>query len=271
MNIENGVLRLKIPEPETISCTVPPMPTLTITGTPPFTFGSSGGNLIDYIIYGAEGGVGDYDSETQKYVIPIRVKGKNLFDKSNYDLQALVPIAQSMTIKASADAGSANARSLIVAVSPNTTYTFSMFHLASQLGRDRMRIGGCESYPEAGATLTSIDDTMTRKGNFVYNTFTTGENTNYALIFLWAGSAYTEAVIQGIIENNKLQLETGDIMSVYVPYFDETIIISTNVPIQPDDSLSMSQTGINIPTNVGRNKLTVGTTVQPSSMTIKYK
>ena len=47
----------------------------TITGTSPMQFKSSGRDLENYIIYGASGGVGDYDSSIDAYIIPISING----------------------------------------------------------------------------------------------------------------------------------------------------------------------------------------------------
>lgn len=44
----------------------------------PFEFDTTGSYLLDYEIYGAKGGVGDYDSETNRYKITIRAEGKNI-------------------------------------------------------------------------------------------------------------------------------------------------------------------------------------------------
>lgn len=47
----------------------------TETQTLPFTFKSNGRRLKNYRIYGNTGGVGDLDSNTNKYVIPVTING----------------------------------------------------------------------------------------------------------------------------------------------------------------------------------------------------
>ena len=44
----------------------------------PFIFKADGKRLKNYRIYGAEGGVGDLDSKSEKYVIPVKIEGKNI-------------------------------------------------------------------------------------------------------------------------------------------------------------------------------------------------
>lgn len=45
------------------------------TQTLPFTFKSNGRRLKNYRIYGNTGGVGDLDSDTGKYIIPVTING----------------------------------------------------------------------------------------------------------------------------------------------------------------------------------------------------
>lgn len=47
----------------------------TETQTLPFTFKSNGRRLKNYRIYGNTGGVGDLDSDTGKYIIPVTING----------------------------------------------------------------------------------------------------------------------------------------------------------------------------------------------------
>ena len=44
--------------------------------TLPYAFKSNGGRLRNYRIYGAEGGVGDLDNETGKYIVPLTMYGQ---------------------------------------------------------------------------------------------------------------------------------------------------------------------------------------------------
>ena len=51
-----------------------------VEGVPPLTFTADGSALKNYRFYGAAGGVGDYDENSGKYVIPVTIAGKNKFD-----------------------------------------------------------------------------------------------------------------------------------------------------------------------------------------------
>ena len=52
----------------------------------PFVFKADGKRLRNYRIYGAEGGVGDLDSNTNKYIIPVTNRGINFFDEKYTDI-----------------------------------------------------------------------------------------------------------------------------------------------------------------------------------------
>lgn len=49
-----------------------------------------------------------------------------------------------------------------------------------------------------------------------------------------------------------------------------TTNIYLDEPLEESESISMSDTGVSIPTINGSNTLSIGTTVQPSNMYIKY-
>lgn len=51
--------------------------------TLPYLFKSNGHRLRNYRIYGAEGGVGDYDSESDKYIIPVVMQNKNVLQNTS--------------------------------------------------------------------------------------------------------------------------------------------------------------------------------------------
>ena len=51
--------------------------------TLPFTFKSNGRRLKNYQIYGNTGGVGDLDTETEKYIIPVVLQNKNILKNTS--------------------------------------------------------------------------------------------------------------------------------------------------------------------------------------------
>ena len=154
---------------------------------------------------------------------------------------------------------------------PSTDYVFSMYSPTSETYRNRMNIGGYEVYPVNGTDATIFDNTNTRDGDYLYNTFTTDSNTNYLLIFLWSDSSYTEQVVQNIIDIAELQLEEGTERTAYEGYYNSDVTITLNHPLGSSDSISFAETEVSIPTSsTVLNILSVGTDNQPDEMYIKY-
>lgn len=142
--------------------------------------------------------------------------GRNLFDKNDFDLVALYPKTDN---NAGGQATSGNiSHSLILAVEPETEYTFSMYDIPSQSKRNRMNIGFYGQYPYAGLGALGVDTSYTREGDYVYNTFTTPTACHYILLFLWSDSSFTEQVIESIIDTCQLQLEFGATRTPYEEY-----------------------------------------------------
>lgn len=70
----------------------------------------------------------------------------------------------------------------------------------------------------------------------------------------------------------EIQIELGENSSSYEPYHEPTITnIYLDEPIGANESISLSDTNVNIPTIRGTNILTVDTTVQPSNVYVKAR
>lgn len=69
-----------------------------ISGSLPIVFTSNGSNLINYEIYGNTNGVGDYDSTTQKYLIPITITGPTTSQTVTLSLDAALTASQKITL-----------------------------------------------------------------------------------------------------------------------------------------------------------------------------
>ena len=211
----------------------------------------------------------DVPTITDGYRIPVTVRGKNLFDKNNYEIVRLYPKGD----------GGANGRATSASVSwsivmpcrPNTDYVFSMYSPTGTSYRNRMNIGGYAVYPVNGTAATIFDNTNTRDGDYMYNAFTTDADTHYLLIFLWSDSSYTEQVVAEIIQNEQLQLEEGTERTAYEAYHHNTVSLLVNHPLDAGDSISRTSTGVNIPvSNTLTNVLSVDTAVQPDEVYLNF-
>lgn len=211
----------------------------------------------------------DVPTITDGYSIPVTVRGKNLFDKSNYQIVRLYPKGD----------GGANGRATSASVSwsivmpcrPNTDYVFSMYSPTGTSYRNRMNIGGYAVYPVNGTAATIFDNTNARDGDYMYNSFATDADTRYLLIFLWSDSSYTEQVVAEIIQNEQLQLEEGTERTAYEAYHHNTVSLLVNHPLDAGDSISRTSTGVNIPvSNTLTNVLSVDTAVQPDEVYLNF-
>lgn len=235
--------------------------------TLPMTFTTTADALEDYCIYGNDGGVGDLVDS--RYLIPVKIIGKNLFDKDNAEVVAAYPNNSSGQVT---DGSSNYSHSLVIPLTQGD-YTFSMFSPKTQNVRNRFRVACYSTYPAVGTiAISSIYESgATRDGDYTYLSFTAPAETAYALVFLWSWSVYTSDVINQVIANNELQLEYGNVRTEYQSYSGNTVNINVDHPLYFDDVLTMADTGVIIPTVVGSNYLTVGTTVQPAAVQIKYQ
>lgn len=238
-----------------------------ITHQSPIVFNADGTNLSDYTIYGNTGGVGDFNSTTNKYDIPITIHGKNLFDKANVNLVHLYPKTED-NANGTATADSV-AYSLIVPVEANTTYCFSVLNPSANQVINKITIAGYATLPQDGTTATFVDEYFNRSGNYEYNNFYTPNNTSYLLIFLWNDASYTQSVVNDIIDTANLQLEKGAEMTSYSAYAATNTTLSLNAPIQGGQKVSKSDTNINITTVNGLNEIVVNTNVQPKQVRVK--
>ncbi len=202
---------------------------------PPLTFVSNGENLVDYRIDGASGGVGDrtenlFDYTTATNGYHLGVSGQMV----NVDLWCV---------------------SDFIKIDTNSEYTIYNAGIGSSPTYHCI-------YDENRQFLRSIQSGT----NVILNT---GDNGEYVRLSVRKvqNEYLSTMLIKGTIVPDQ-----------YIPYGYEIPIIcggtTTNIYLNEslgeNESISMSNTGIAIPTINGSNILSIGTTVQPSNMYIKY-
>lgn len=203
----------------------------TKTGIPPLTFVSNGENLAVYRIYGASGGVGD--------------RTKNLFNVNTATPNTALINDGSVTYDYSL------CTSEFIPVTAGKTYFIPS--------------GGSvrgKAYNEQKQVISSSSLSDFTKGTGV--TIPTG---------VW----YVRVSVAMALTTS-YQVELGSVATDYEPYGYKipivcggtTTTIYTEEPILQNESISMQDTGVSIPTIEGENTLSIGTTVQPSKVFIKY-
>ena len=226
----------------------------------PLEINTTGTKLSDYIIYGSTDGVGDYDSVSGKYKIPVTVTGYNLFNKDEPNLTNLYPYIGTGVAKYSSTRWS-----IILEVEPNTSYVMSKLH---QTTGSSVRIAGYPSTPVYNMEPDFLDETAeTSSGSEKdVQVFTTGANTHYILCFLRSDddqAKLSEAV-------NSLVIEKGTSPSGTSPYRRNTYTILVDAPLTRDESVSLSQSHVDVETGLGYNFITIDTENAPDKIMMQY-
>ena len=215
----------------------------TVSGVPPLTFKSDGAELKSYRIYGAAWGVGDYDENSGKYVIPVTIAGKNKFDGT---LFSGYYTDSTMT---SIGGATGNYKSFKLLLSAGT-YTFSC------------------SVPVLVIRYITSD---------IYRSNPIGSKYTQEYTFTLANDSYVSLAFRNESntawdDSTTIQVELSQSATEYEPFHEpSTINIFLDEPVYEGESVSMEDTGVHIGTIDGTNILTVGTEVQPSNVEVMGK
>lgn len=221
-----------------------------ITGVPPLTFVSNGENLVDYRIYGVSGGVGD--------------RTENLFDGEWFTCGGIAQMAP---------VGSKYKQ--VVQPTPTLQSRVATKNLIKTTGT--LRVACNKKYQ---IYLTYFDTRLKYTGNH-------SKDWQSSPVIAPFNGEYVSVAIKTENDRNlteeelpeiNLMVNIGKTSLPYEPYGYKIPIIcggtTTNIylnePLGENESISMSDTGLSIPTINGSNTLSIGTTVQPSNMYIKY-
>ena len=231
------------------------------SGIPPVEICPQGQYLEDCVIYGAVGGVGDYDSATGKYVIPVTVRGRNLFNSDGADILALYPDTNG-TVTASGTTAATKQRSFCMRVEPGTQYTVSVGYT----GRVTARVAGYSSFPQAGDTCEFVDRDLVTLSPMV-NSFVTTEDTHYILCYFSYGRDTSD--LGDVLAT--IQVEKGPQATGYVPYIISRTELCLDSPLYSGESVSSDTLSQDIGICEGFSSVSVSTQVQPERITVKYQ
>jgi hypothetical protein len=225
----------------------------TLTGIPPLTFVSDGSNLKNWAIFGNDPGVGE--------------RTENLINVTGF----VVSVSDSAP-------GPTSTKTIWQGTLETGTYTMAVYQKTVLTSDERNTL------------------VVSLRNGFVYE----NAKNNYHLSEGWHTLSFTVDAAQTVAlylwtqklsndcEYNKIMLIKGSTApSSYIPYGYKipvetrersgntwNVVHITNIYTQTQlgtgDTITKEQTGVDIPTVDGNNTLTVGTTVQPSSMTIVY-
>lgn len=225
-----------------------------ITGVPPLTFVSNGKNLVDYRIYGASGGVGD--------------RTANLYNES-----AVVDTNYYINKNGGSVIGGLGDRFLRVRldVTPSTYYVFSWLNVFLGSENNSVYIRIAEYTANNRFISRTLCDCSAQTDNAFL--FYTGNNTTYIDVYIDSETSSRGQHLSGIM------IVSGNTPLIhYEPYGYKIPVTcggtTTNIyldePLEENETISMSDTGVSIPTVEGENTLSIGATIQPSKVYIKY-
>ena len=236
-------------------------------GVPPISFQGIGEDLLDYRIDGASGGVGDLitdisDDNYGKYKVPVVVNGKNLFDEAN-----AVVTDYYITNVGQEEVGINGDQFLksYINVNPSTEYTFkwSQTIMGSSNNGPYIRIS---EYTSNNTFIQRVLCQCSEQSQNNY-TFTTSNNTVYIDIRI---DAETSTRGQHLTEIMLVKGATApDTYEEYTSPIIKTIYLDS--PIYENESISLSDTNVDIPTIEGTNVITIDTTVQPSNVYVQAR
>lgn len=265
-----------------------------------------GTNVRNYVIHGAESGVGDLNSGTGKYEIPVTVRGKNLMSMSRdvragFDSGAIVEkgvdyvVAQMSASAANTEPGSPNNSSGWIGINslqataeafnkcffkdikPSTTYTlsydFEYFYLPDGLTsvkhRGQISISGKSEYANAQVTEAG------KKYHYKL-TFTTPETITAIMFFFTLNSCK--------VKLSNIMLEEGGSETDYERYAEpQTAVIELSAPLGKNDHV-VNASGTTFKNSVlskastaeiplvasGTNIIEVGTATAPGKIEVEY-
>lgn len=223
-----------------------------LTSIPPLMFVSNGENLVDYRIDGASGGVGD--------------RTENLFNKNNVVKDILQDEGQYMS--------GVDCVMFVIDVRNVSVISFQ-----TTVGTERCRSTFSVEYPAIGVsyTISGQNTFLNRDGESGKITRSVPVGANYLGVQVFRNSSgYDESIIYSAI--NSFIACSGTDIGAYEPYGYKIPVTcggtTTNIyldePLEENESISMSDTGLLIPTINGSNTLSIDTTIQPSSVYVKY-
>ena len=235
---------------------------LSVREQTPLSFRTTGTDLLDYEIFGAKGGVGDFDSQTGKYKIRVVAEGVNVIQN---DLTSRTVNGITLTIS---DDGTLTLNGTATATTDfclvrGTTDSFT----ADDFQEIQNGVYVISGSPSDGAidkyilSYRYIDDISyfpQANTSRVYPGRITIDNTNGTHRYI---CPYI-SVWEGITLNNVM-------FAPYLAEKKETDILLDS-PIEDGDSVKLSETDASIGTVVGGNTLTFKTDVQPSEVYIRF-
>lgn len=231
-----------------------------LTSQSPLKFWADG-DMLDWRIEGASGGVGDWDEAAQKYKIPVNVKGGTLFDIS--DTYSAIPSKYNITndtifMVLTTDWG-ANF------IKFDKTYEAGTYTFRANITKDsNMTISLWSDKSFVGSSYNSYYKGYARAFNGSLQTYTFSED--FRIGFTGSGAIGLSGSI------SDFQILKGTYTSETMPPYESYITnLYTDHQLMDGDSIDFTTDQTTIPLAMGNNILTIDTAVQPKSVFVKFE
>lgn len=217
-----------------------------LEGVPPLAFTAQGQPLINWTIHGASGGVGDKTANLWNYSF---TSGYNLDTTTGipttYGNQSRMATLTPINISAY--------DSVVFNFTNTTTNTLYAMYSTIKNGTLVNRVANIQ--PPFIVDVSNADEIYF----CIYNVSSVDAISNDSITKAMLNSGSTALPYEP--HGYKIQISCGG----------ETNTIYLDTPLYDGNSISMADTGIEIPTTNGQNTLAVDTTVQPEKVYIEYK
>lgn len=241
-----------------------------IIGKQPIVFNSDGSNLSDYEIFGNTGGVGNLNTTTNKYDIPIKIYGKNLLE-NNCSSETY----NGLTVTVNAD------KSITINGTATDTLTLAVYNGSHSLYPEAYQpiedgtyyLSGVPEGAEVGTYTMSYRYIPASGGSSQLGRIPiegkTLDNTNGAYrklavyIAVWSG-----AVLDNVTFYPMLRLASVQNSTYESPKTPISATLSLNNPLTASQSVSKADAATEISTFDGINCIFVNTSVEPKNIRI---
>lgn len=215
---------------------------LAAAGSPPLTFTSNGSPLEDYVIFGAEGGVGNLSSANLFVGVSLEAGSIDSASGEPFDRSARLRSDDFITL-------------------PAGTYHINATKSVYAADLNLMCVGF--KYDANGDFIGTTGDWASLPVDFTFNSAC-----KFKIVFAYSNTI-TEIHPEQISSVSVQDLSNG--ATIPVTCGGVTTVITVSKPLYDGDSISMTDTSVQIPTVSGSNTLTVGTEIQPASVTISCR
>ena len=223
------------------------------------------GNVKDYRIWGAEGGVGDVNASGE-YVIPLVVRGKNYFDLVKVPFETNTTLPYNNGIKASKTSASNRGDKIPITLPVGRTIYMSMDVVDSKINGSATRV--TMGFYNKSNTLVRSSGVSATKAHKTYS-FVLEEEISYVQFYFQSSSSANTVGDYVTMDNIMLRTEGEDVWEAYIE--PQTVDVILPCQIFEAESVQKSLNGLpSLPQFKGTTIYEAQTAIAPSGIEVQY-